>query len=251
MAGRKKAFTHFWKEDWDFFELVITGTDRLHHFLWDAYPDENHAYHKKFLDYYRQIDQFLEQVFASFLSMNGSYDGLFLLSDHGFTGIKQEVYLNVWLEKEGYLSFQTPSPEGLKNITPSSRAFAMDPSRIYIHDKDRFPNGSVNPEEKDSLKAEIASKLENLEYEGQKVIRKVFDTRDIYSGPFSLQGPELIVLSEYGYDMKGSIKKKDIFGRSNLKGMHTWDDAFFWSSHHVNLDLSISDLAPILLSHLI
>jgi hypothetical protein len=25
--------------------------------------------------------------------------------------------------------------------------------------------------------------------------------------------------------MKGSVKKKEIFGRSGLQGMHTWDDA--------------------------
>ncbi len=251
LAGRQKAFDYFWKEDWDFFEIVITGTDRLHHFLWDAYSEKNHVYHQKFLDYYRQIDQFLEKIITSFQDLSGNLDGLYILSDHGFTGIKQEVYLNVWLEKEGYLSFQTSSPESLKDITPSSRAFAMDPNRIYLHGKDKFPNGCLNPEEKDSLKTEIAAKLENLEYLGQKVIRRVFDTKDIYSGPFCAQGPDLIVVSEYGFDMKGSIKKKDIFGRSNLQGMHTWDDAFFWSRNHVDSDLSISDLAPILMSRLI
>jgi len=92
---------------------------------------------------------------------------LYLLSDHGFTGIKQEVYLNVWLEKEGYLSFQTPSPESLTDMSPSSRAFAMDPSRIYLHDKDKFPHGCIKPEEKNSLKTKIAAKLENLEYESR------------------------------------------------------------------------------------
>lgn len=251
LAGRQKAFDYFWNEDWDFFEIVITGTDRLHHFLWEAYIDENHVYHQKFIDYYRQIDKFLEKIFTSFYGLNGNYEGLYLLSDHGFTGIKQEVYLNVWLEKEGYLSFHTPSPESLTDISPSSKAFAMDPSRIYLHDKDKFPHGCIKPEEKNSLKTEIAAKLENLEYLGQKVVRKVFDTDDIYSGPLCSRGPDLIVLSEYGFDMKGSIKKKDIFGRSKLQGMHTWDDAFFWSSNQVEFDLSISDLAPIIMARLI
>ncbi len=251
LAGRQKAFDYFWNEDWDFFEIVITGTDRLHHFLWDAYLDKNHVYHQKFIDYYRQIDKFLEKIFTSFHSLNGNYEGLFLLSDHGFTGIKQEVYLNVWLEKEGYLSFQTSAPMSLTDISPSSKAFAMDPNRIYLHDKDKFPNGCIKPKEKKSLKTEIAAQLENLEFSGQKVVRKVFNTEDIYSGPLSSQGPDLIVLSEYGFDMKGSLKKKDIFGRSNLQGMHTWDDAFFWSSNEVEFDLSISDLAPIILARLI
>ncbi len=251
LTGRQKAFDFFWKQDWDFFEIVMTGTDRLHHFLWDAYAEKNHVYHQKFLDYYSQIDQFLGKIILSFQSLNGNSDGLFLLSDHGFTGIKQEVYLNVWLEKEGYLSFQTQAPESLNDIAPSSRAFAMDPNRIYLHDKDKFPNGCVNSKEKDSLKIEIAEKLEKLEHLGHKVIRKVFDSKDIYSGPLCSKGPDLIVLSEHGFDMKGSIKKKNIFGRSNLLGMHTWDDAFFWSSKQEKSDLSISEVAPLIMSHLI
>ncbi len=250
LAGREKAFDYFWKEDWDFFEVVITGTDRLHHFLWDAYAEKNHVYHQKFLDYYKQIDQFLEKAIHSFESLNGNLDGLFLLSDHGFTGIKQEVYLNAWLEKEGYLVFQTQTPESLKDIDPSSRAFALDPSRIYLHDEDKFPNGCLNANDKESLKIEIAAKLEKLEHMGEKVIRTVFDAKDIYSGPLSSKGPDLIVLSEYGFDMKGSVKKKDIFGRSNLQGMHTWDDAFFWSNDQKDSVLSISDIAPIILSQL-
>jgi len=58
---------------------------------------------------------------------------LFILSDHGFTGIIQEVYLNAWLEKAGYLSFTTPTPRSLNDISPESVAFALDPNRIYLN----------------------------------------------------------------------------------------------------------------------
>jgi len=87
LIGREKAWKHFWKEDWDYFEFVITGTDRLHHFLWSAYEDENHVFHQKFLDYYRQIDKLINKISSSFRELTDSLDGLFLLSDHGFTRI--------------------------------------------------------------------------------------------------------------------------------------------------------------------
>jgi predicted AlkP superfamily phosphohydrolase/phosphomutase len=90
-------------------------------------------------------------------------------------------------------------------------------------------------------------KLPSIEYNGKKVVRRVFDTQEIYSGPCIDAGPDLIVLSEYGFDMKGSVKKKEIFGRSVLQGMHTWDNAFFWASQECGADLSISDLAKIIL----
>jgi predicted AlkP superfamily phosphohydrolase/phosphomutase len=247
LSGRQKALHHFWDEEWDYFEFVITGTDRLHHFLWNAYNDEGHPYHAKFLDYYRQIDQVIHKVAASFRRLTGDETGLFFLSDHGFTGIEQEVYLNAWLEEEGYLKFVNHSPKGLEEITPETRAFALDPNRIYLNLKNKFPQGRVEEADKEKLKTEIAQKLKTLEYGGKKVIRKIFSAEEAYSGPLVNKGPDLLVLSEYGFDLKGSVKKKEVFGRTNLQGMHTWDDAFFWSAADHGPDLKISDLAKIIL----
>jgi predicted AlkP superfamily phosphohydrolase/phosphomutase len=109
----------------------------------------------------------------------------------------------------------------------------------------------VDASERDALKKEIAEKLENLEWDGKKVVRKVFDAQHVYNGPYVDQGPDLIVLSEYGFDMKGSIKKKEIFGRTELQGMHTWDDAFFWANDDFGQDLSISNLSQILMDKLL
>jgi predicted AlkP superfamily phosphohydrolase/phosphomutase len=183
----------------------------------------------------------------AFHKKTGGYQGLFLLSDHGFTGIQQEVYLNSWLKKNGYLSFETDSPQKLTEITQETKAFAMDPNRIYINLKNKFPKGQVKKSEKNSLKNEITKKLENLNFEGEKVVEKVYDTDTIYSGPETSNGPDLIVLSKHGYDMKGSVKKEQVFGRSNLQGMHNWDEAFFWADKEQSSDLCISDLAEIIL----
>ena len=56
-------------------------------------------------------------------------------------------------------------------------------------------------------------------------------------------------MAERGFDMKGSLKKKEIFGRSDLQGMHTWEDAFIWSSRPLGEGLVISDLAGFILQH--
>jgi predicted AlkP superfamily phosphohydrolase/phosphomutase len=250
MAGRQKALNFFWSEEWDYFEFVITGTDRLHHFLWNAYEDTTHTYHQAFLDYYRQVDRIIEKIFTSYRKMTGNEEGLYILSDHGFCGIEQEVYLNAWLEREGYLRFATPSPAGLENIAAAeTKAFALDPNRVYLNLRKKFPSGSVDISEKKGLKAEIAGKLERLEYEGKRVVRKVFMAEDVYSGPHASKGPDLIVLGEQGFDMKGSVKKKEVFGRSDLQGMHTWDDALFLADSEAGKDLAIQDLAEIILKN--
>ncbi len=247
LKAREIALESLMKEDWDYLEFVITGTDRLHHFQWNTYEDKDHPDHSRFLDYYTQIDRMIDKIVESYQKASDGESPLYLLSDHGFTGIEQEVYLNAWLETEKYLQFSTPSPEDLSEISPSSRAFALDPNRIYLNTKGKFPQGSVDQSEKKPLKEEIKNKLKNLEYKGKKVVKRVFDTEEIYSGPEISKGPDLIVLSEYGFDMKGSVKKKEVFGRSGLQGMHTWDDAFFWAHAEHGQDLTISDLAEIIM----
>ncbi len=247
LAGRERALDYFWKEDWDYFEFVFTGTDRLHHFLWNAYEDSTHVYHQSFLDYYARIDKLIDKMIASFFGeMEGEDEGLFVLSDHGFCKIEQEVYLNAWLEQQGYLGFDTLTPVGLDEISARSVAFALDPNRIYLNLKGKFPRGIVAQSERNALRREISQKLENLEFDGKNVIRKVFVAEDIYSGPLISEGPDLVALSEPGFDLKGSVKKKEVFGRTSLQGMHTWDDAFFLAQRSYGDGLAISGLANII-----
>lgn len=249
MSGREKALDLFWGEEWDFFELVVTGTDRLHHFLWNAYGDEADPHHRAFLDYYRRVDALIAKLSAAFRGLTGGDKGFYLMSDHGFTGIVQEVYLNAWLEREGFLAFANPSPKGLEDVASTARAFALDPNRLYLNLKGKFPSGSVDASERDALLEEISGRLAGLEHEGRRVVRKVFRAEDVYSGPLVARGPDLIVLGENGFDMKGSVKKKEVFGRSSLQGMHTWDDAVFWSASEEGADLAIEDLAGIILKN--
>ena len=249
MAGGQKALNHFWEEDWDYFEFVVTGTDRLHHFLWRAYEDSSHPSHERFLDFYRHIDRLIGKIVAAYHKLANTYDGFYILSDHGFTGIVQEVYLNAWLEQNGYLRFLKSEPAGLGDLHGRTRAFALDPNRIYLNLKNRFPKGSVERSARRALKEEIAGKLEKLEYQGRRVVRKVFFAEDVYSGPLAAKGPDLIVVGEPGFDMKGSVRKREVFGRTGLQGMHTWDDAFFWSVDDHGDGLSISDVAPIILKN--
>jgi predicted AlkP superfamily phosphohydrolase/phosphomutase len=249
MAGGQKALNFFWEEGWDYFEYVVTGTDRLHHFLWRAYEDPSHPSHQNFLDFYRHIDRLIGKIVAAYHKLTNSYAGFYILSDHGFTGIEQEVYLNAWLEKNGYLRFVKAEPESLEDVHGRTRAFALDPNRIYLNYRNKFPKGSVERSARKALKEEIAAKLSKLEYHGRRVVRKVFMADHVYSGPFASKGPDLIVVGEPGFDMKGSVRKNDIFGRSGLQGMHTWDDAFFWASEDLGEDLKIADVAPVILKN--
>lgn len=249
MAGRQKALNLLWEEPWDYFEFVVTGTDRLHHFLWKAYEDPHHPSHQSFLDFYRHIDRLIGKIVAAYQKLANTTNGFYILSDHGFTGIVQEVYLNAWLEQNGYLRFLKPEPQSLEDIHGRTKAFALDPNRIYLNLKNRFPKGSVERSARRALRQEIAAKLEKLEFQGRRVVRRIFFAEQAYSGPYVSKGPDLIVVGEPGFDMKGSVKRREVFGLSGLQGMHTWDDAFLWAAEDLGDDLRIADVAPAILKN--
>ena len=236
LENRWKAADYLWKEcDWDLFIVVITGTDRLLHFMWDAYENKNHVHHQYFLDYFKKVDDFVARIHGRFLEMNGSKQGqnqFFMLSDHGFTGIKTEVYLNRWLHENGYLNFNKQHPETIMDIGEGSKAFTLDPSRIYINLKDKYPMGVVSKDDYRHLCNEIKLGLENLVFEdGSRVVKKVFNKEELYNGPFINHAPDLVVLSHHGYDLKGRVSSKEIFDLTGFQGMHTQDDAFVYSSN--------------------
>jgi predicted AlkP superfamily phosphohydrolase/phosphomutase len=120
MMGRQKALNMFWEDAWDYFEMVITGTDRLHHYLWPAVINPDHPHHQNVLEYYRQIDRVINKLYTTFRKSPTDDENIFFLSDHGFCAIQQEVYLNAWLEKERFLKFGKSQPAGLEDISPKA-----------------------------------------------------------------------------------------------------------------------------------
>lgn len=254
LDARQRAVNYFWdNETWDYFEVVVTGTDRLHHYLWDALDDTSHRYHEAFLNYYRRVDSFIANVHSRFKKLTDANDpapGFFLLSDHGFTAIKNEFYLSSWLKKEGFLKLEKDDADTLEAIADGTRAFALDPSRIYLNLVGKYPKGCVKPEDVRPILADLKAGLREFCCDGERVIEKVFERNEAYDGPFATQGPDLIAVSKYGYDIKGSLKQKELFGRTPLTGMHTWDDAFFWSSQEPPENLNITDVANIIFAYL-
>lgn len=232
LQGRRNAVDYLWDEiDWDFLMVVVTGTDRLMHFLWDAYEDKTHKHHNDFLDYFDKVDDFVGHIYDRFESLaNKEANTFYALSDHGFTKIKTEVYLNRWLQEAGYLNFKTDNPKTIMEIGPGSKAFVMDPSRVYLNMKDKYPLGTVAKEDYDLIRNEIKAGIEGLEFQGNPIVKKVYLKEELYDGPMLHQAPDLVVLSQHGYDMKGKAGSKEVFGTSGLQGMHTQDDAFFFSS---------------------
>jgi predicted AlkP superfamily phosphohydrolase/phosphomutase len=239
LVARTKVLDDLWQnETWTFMEIVVTGTDRLHHFAWDAYEDESHSHHKDFLDYYRKVDAFIGHVFDKF-EREESRDSFFLLSDHGFCGTKKEVYINTILQNHGYLYLDGSGQTSLAAITETSKAFALDPARVYVHRRGRYAKGGVDEKDIAGLKRELADLFESAtDGSGEKIVRRVFDGAEVYTGPHAARGPDLLLIPHNGYDMKGKVGAPFVVGERRLQGMHTWDNAFFFALREDLVDRS-------------
>ncbi len=223
------------RENWDLFIGVITGTDRLHHFFFDAAQDPSHPLHKDFIDYYRMIDSF----FSRFVEKCGKFARLIVLSDHGFTRLKTQVYLNHILKTMGYISFVKSEPVSPEDIHPGSKAFAMDPSRIYLNSKERFSHGALNSKEAEMMRISLKKELESLrlidigflspqgsDRPEDRLFTRVLLKEDIFDGKCIAWAPDLVVIPRSGYDPKGALNVRAATMTDIFTGMHTHDDAF-------------------------
>lgn len=250
LKSRLDALDLLWPDlAWDLFVHVFTETDRLFHFFMDAVVRRDHPDHlacMRFLaDWDHAVGLFLDRFDAL-----PSPKRLLVLADHGFTEIMTEVSLNTWLMREGLLSLSGPPDDewDVSRITGDSKAFALDPGRIYLHDKGRFARGRVTGEERDGLLSRIAHGLAALEYEGEPVLAAVHRGEELYPGAGSDQRPDLVCEPRPGFDLKAKFDRAEIFGLHGRTGTHTVDGAIFADSHGARPE-RMRDVGRIILQH--
>ena len=228
------AFDLIAKEEWDFFQLHIMETDRLFHFFWNDLENRG-EYYNDVIRFFKKLDGYIEKL-QDRLSEN---DRFIILSDHGFCGIKYEVQLNVWLEQQGLLKF-TNGEKKLPNYHKDAVCYSLLPGRVFINLEGREEKGTVKQSEYQSVREDIKQRLLSFTEpeSGEKIIDKVFFREEIYSGPYLDNAADIIAHPKRGYDLKGKIETKDIFEKSHLNGMHTYDDAFICAK---NCDISKVD----------
>ncbi|MFH1220474.1 MAG: alkaline phosphatase family protein [Candidatus Eisenbacteria bacterium] len=246
--ARVGAFFNLYKEKkWDFAILHIMETDRLYHFMWEYMEQGHPKYAKEFMEFFGEIDKF-------FAKLEGELEDdvtLMVMSDHGFCTLKREIYLNKFLEDRGYLAYKPGDAKSLADTDPArTRAYTLDPGRIFINLKGREAEGCVSRAAYPALRDELRAALLALtDEQGNKVVKDVYTKDQIYSGPNFEAAADLIVDPVNGYDPKGAFGKKALSGKGPIVGMHTYDDAMlFVKGHGLKAEgASVMDVAPTIL----
>jgi len=223
LAARVKAMRYLWDyADWQTFMFVFTGTDRLMHFLWDAYEDTKHKYHYLFCDHFKKIDAAIGEM----THRMDDGDLLVMLSDHGFERLDYDVFLNYILIERGLLKFRQGEEVSLNSIAEGTKAFVLDPGRVFVNYRDKYPCGSVERSEGEAVISELEEIFASLEVDTRKVIRNIYRKEQIYSGPYVDGAADLIMVGDNGFNLKASVKPTQLAGRGIFTGKHTQDSAF-------------------------
>lgn len=221
--ARIKAYQYFWNQpDWHVFMLVFTGSDRLMHFFWDAYENKKHLHHQDFLNYFKRVDETIGQI-SQQLDKN---DALIILSDHGMEKIKTNFNVNYFLRKQGFLELDK-SRKNYNQITQKTQAFALDPGRIYLNKAGRYPRGSVKQSDAGRLIKNLINAFSHLKFKGQKVIKKIYQKQEIYQGPQLARAPDLVLLENAGFRLRGNIDKQALFEQDIFTGKHNAEAFLF------------------------
>jgi predicted AlkP superfamily phosphohydrolase/phosphomutase len=233
-------------EDWDLFAAVITETDRLYHFLWNGMADGEQQVLDLFQRFHAELD-----AFAGWLAERLP-DGteLLLMSDHGFTSARVDVYTNAWLVERGYLGFDVDEPKGMSSISPRSTVYSLDPGRFYVNRAGERPRGSVPPGQVDDLVERLVADLAQFRHPGadELVYGQLIRREQAYHGPEAARGPDVVLTLKPGYELKGGTRSKEVFRppAQGLAGMHTSDDSHLYlrgrAIREGNVDLH--DIAP-------
>jgi len=111
----------------DFMHLTIFFIDNIQHYFWND--------KRILLRFYQKIDKNLGRLIQS-------ADIVFLMSDHGFTALKDVFYINVWLEEAGYLVRKKSYRDSLSQagITFERLASITDRTKLLPHLYSKLPD---------------------------------------------------------------------------------------------------------------
>lgn len=150
-------------------------------------------------DWYQRLDRFVGEINSQVEGWTGKYRYL-ILSDHGFSDFRRKVHLNRWLLDNGYLVIKDNGKD--LNAVDWSRtvAYAVGLNSIYLNIAGREGQGVVSADQVENLLSEIKSKLLDWKDSAQvPIIQKIRLKHEIFNGPYTRFGPDLVVGYAPGY----------------------------------------------------
>ncbi|MCA9261657.1 MAG: alkaline phosphatase family protein, partial [Planctomycetales bacterium] len=185
------------KEPSDLTAIVLDGVDKIQHlayrFLDPAWtPAEPTPWEAEVIALCRQYFGVVDDMLGQVMELVGADGRIVIASDHGFTATTEVVYINKWLQEEGFLAWREEEELDEQNSIFSERlaslagnidlertqAYALTPScnGIFIH---------PNCEDREKTKQALIERLQEFRApDGGKVVTEIKPREEWFPGPF-------------------------------------------------------------------
>ena len=252
--------------EWDYFQFVEIGVDRLHHGFW-RYHDARHRQHvpgnplqSAIVEYYEYLDDEIGRT----LELLDQDTIRLVVSDHGAQRLDGGFCINEWLAREGLLTLRarpdkpTPFAPGLVDWS-KTRVWSEGGyyARIFLNVEGREPQGTVPRSEYDQLLGDLTARLEALpDDSGRPMGNKVYRPDRLYASVRNVP-PDLIVhLGGLYWRSIGGVGYDSLYVQENDTGPddcnHAQFGTFILSAPNLPLrgeieGVHLLDIAPTLL----
>jgi predicted AlkP superfamily phosphohydrolase/phosphomutase len=251
-------------EDGLLFFYFSSSDLQSHIFWWDSdakHPIRSDLEAKARFEQVRRLYQKLDSVIGDLVDRYGGKATIIVMSDHGFANFGRQFNLNSWLRDWGYLG-----PRECTSIMHDvdwslTTAYGLGINGLYLNMKGRERDGIVEPgEQREALLLELKERLEAMtDDRGERVIRGVYRSDQIYKGNATGLAPDIIIGYARGYRASWATCLGDLTGEVLLDNDSAWSadhcaDALevpgvlFCNRHVSGKSPSLVDIAPSILA---
>jgi predicted AlkP superfamily phosphohydrolase/phosphomutase len=251
--------------DWDYFQFVEIGLDRIQHGFW-KYHDRLHRQYvpgNPFEDVIRDYYAYLDDEIGETLQLVDDGDTVLVVSDHGAQRLDGGFCVNEWLIREGLLTVRdrpsSPAPLKPANVDwGRTRVWSEGGyyARVFVNLEGREPCGIVPRGDYESLLDDLTARLEALpDDRGEPMGTRVFRPREIYR-QLNRIPPDLIAhFGQLYWRSVGGVGYDRLYVQENDTGPddcnHAQFGAFVLSAPNLNVrgeidDMHLLDVAPTL-----
>jgi predicted AlkP superfamily phosphohydrolase/phosphomutase len=185
---------------------VFDIMDRVQHMFWRRLEPPPGVVEPPEASPIESLYQRMDALAGRVMDSAGPETLVLFLSDHGFKTLRYIFNLNAWLHHHGYLALvsgSTVSEERFRQVDwHHTRAYGLGFNSLYLNLAGRERHGTVQPgEEADALLLELREKLRGIRDPdtGHAAISEVFDTREVYLGPYCENAPDMLIGYAPGY----------------------------------------------------
>jgi predicted AlkP superfamily phosphohydrolase/phosphomutase len=252
--------------DWDYFQFVEIGLDRIHHGFWKhhdpkhRYHDPNSEFKSVVWDYYKYLDEEIGKT----LELLEDDTAVLVVSDHGAQRLDGGFCVNEWLYREGLLALKehpsTPTPFSPSLVDWSKTKVWSEGgyyARVFFNVQGREPQGIIAESDYESFLCEMKERFLALPDDlGNPMGNLVFRPSEIYKHLRKVPPDLLVHFGALYWRSIGSVGYDTLYVAENDTGPDDCNHAQFGSFllaapgmdvHGEIKGMHLLDIAPTLL----